>query len=111
MSQDPGAVYGSARLAVGDDGEVKYELTVENPSRRSLSEAVLVVVGKSGRANTAAVLWQDESFTDKRLRLRGIVRLNGGQTSHDLSAALRERRGILLHVVSAPGAVCGELQN
>ncbi len=117
---------GSARMqlrdadADGSDGgggsELEYELTLDNPSRRSLTGAVVVLKGIAEVARAdghTAVLWNGPPISKERVRMRGIVALPRPITTASVAAALRERRASFEVRVSAQNggvAACGTLR-
>ena len=116
---------GSARMELRDasadssDGgvasELEYELTLDNPGRRPLTGAVVIVRGvdQAARAGHTAVLWNGPPISKERVRMRGIVALPRAITTASVAAALRERRGSFELRVSAQNgsvAACGTLR-
>lgn len=96
--------------------ELEYELTLDNPSRRALSSAVVVLNGigtAPGAEPHTAVLWNGPPSSKERVRMRGIVALPRGITTTSVSQALRERRASIHVRVSAQNgavAACGTLR-
>lgn len=109
-------VGGFARMEVrtaDGAGELEYELSIENPARLRLAQAVMVLHGTASQA-TNLVLWNGEPSDKQRIRMRGIMRLPQGVTQPQVAAALRERRSALrLQIADENGAPagCGELRN
>jgi hypothetical protein len=117
---------GSARMELRDanadasDGgggsELEYELTLDNPGRRPLTGAVVIVRGvdESARAEGhTAVLWNGPPISKERVRMRGIVALPRPITTTSVAAALRDRRASFEVRVSAQNgsiAACGTLR-
>ncbi|MGH7695821.1 MAG: hypothetical protein ACRENH_12610 [Gemmatimonadaceae bacterium] len=116
---------GSARMELRDaiadssDGgggsELEYELTLDNPGRRPLTGAVVIVRGvdETPRAGHTAVLWNGPPISKERVRMRGIVALPRPITTTSVAAALRERRASFEVRVSAQNgsvAACGTLR-
>lgn len=105
----------SADGMASNGSELEYELTLENPTRRSLTSAVVVLkgLGDKGAAERMAVLWNGPSISKERVRMRGIVALPSGINTASVAAALRERRGSFEVRVSAQNgsvAACGILR-
>ena len=95
--------------------ELEYELTLDNPTRRSLSGAVVVLkgLGDNRADERTAVLWNGPAISKERVRMRGIVALPSGVNTAAVAAALRERRGSFEVRVSAQNggvAACGILR-
>jgi hypothetical protein len=117
---------GSARMELRDasadasDGgggsELEYELTLDNPTRRSLIGAVVILrgIGEGTSANGhTAVLWNGPTISKERVRMRGIVALPRPITTAAVAAALRERKASFEVRVSAQNgsvAACGTLR-
>ncbi len=100
----------------GGGSELEYELTLDNPSRRSLIGAVVVLKGieeVSRVEGHTAVLWNGPPISKERVRMRGIVALPRPITTTSVAAALRERRASFEVRVSALNggvAACGTLR-
>lgn len=95
--------------------ELEYELTIQNPTHRSLTGAVVVLrgIGEARAEEKTAVLWNGPPISKERVRMRGIVTLPSGVTTQAVGAALRERRASFEVRVSAQNgsaAACGILR-
>lgn len=116
---------GSARMELrdassdGSDGgggsELEYELTLNNPTRRPLTGAVVILKGIGGASadGHTAVLWNGPTISKERVRMRGIVALPRPITTVSVAAALRERKASFEVRVSAQNgsvAACGTLR-
>ncbi len=118
----PARIGGFARMEVRDrddgGGEVEYEISIDNPERLRLTEAVVALsrlpVEGDGERSANLVLWSGETSDKQRVRMRGIMPLPPGVSTTQVAAALRERRGALtLRIAGETGALagCGDLRN
>lgn len=104
------------RADTAAETELEYEVGLRNRARLRLGEGVITVSGAEAGARgdlVAAVLWSGEVNAKPRFRVRGIVGLKPGVTLASISAALRERRGVLqLRISDSKGAplACANLR-